>query len=171
MWRKTKKKCSPLHSPCALPLPPLGRSPFFSCLAESWEPGRKGRRERARMRDDRKKRDTERARERFKPSRGRRERNEDMRGGEGADRRNVSQGYVMTGRKPLSPLLLPLFSYFSLVQGMHGTRKGNGSKRMRERKGESGRSLPCLTFFVPLTSPSHSSDAYSCQKSVERSEW
>ena len=124
------------------------------------------------MRDDRKKRDTERARERFKPSRGRRERNEDMRGGEGADRRNVSQGYVMTGRKPLSPLLFPFSLLFLLfAQGMHGTRKGNGSKRMRERKGESGRSLSCLTFFVPLTSPSHCSDAYSCQKSVERSEW
>ena len=57
---------------------------------------------------------------------------------------------------------LPFFS---------GTRKGNGSKRMRESIGESGRSLPCLAFFVPLTSSSHSSDAYSCQKSVERSEW
>ena len=34
------------------------------------------------MRNDRKKRDTERARERFKPSRGRRERNEDRRRGQ-----------------------------------------------------------------------------------------
>ena len=46
------------------------------------------------MRNDRKKRDTERARERFKPSRGRRERNVDRRAGEGVDRRNVSQSYV-----------------------------------------------------------------------------
>ena len=35
------------------------------------------------MRNDRKKRDTERARERFKPSRGRRKRNEDRRRGKG----------------------------------------------------------------------------------------
>ena len=67
---------------------------------------------------------------------------------------------------------LPFFSLILLfAQGMHGTRKGNGSKRMRESNGESGRSLLCLTFFVPLTCSSHSSDAYSCQKSVERSEW
>ena len=32
-----KKKCSPLHSPCALPLPPLARSPFFDCLL--WRKG------------------------------------------------------------------------------------------------------------------------------------
>ena len=79
------------------------------------------------MRDDRKKRDTERARERFKPSRGRRERNEDMRGGEGADRRNVSQGYVMTGRKPLSPLLFPFsLLFFSLRRACMEQGKGMG---------------------------------------------
>ena len=64
------------------------------------------------MRNDRKKSDTDRARESFKSSRGRRERNEDKRMGEGVARRNVSQSYVMKRRKPLSPLLFLLSLLF-----------------------------------------------------------
>ena len=103
------------------------------------------------MRDDRKKRDTERARERFKPSRGRRERNEDMRGGEGADRRNVSQGYVMTGRKPLSPLLLPLFSYFFLSAG-HAWNEEREWVKADERKERRERAKSSVPY---LLCPSH----------------
>ena len=56
--------------------PTILRSPFFSFLV--WRKGGKqegkGRRERTRVRNDRKKSYTERAREGFKPSRGRRDR-------------------------------------------------------------------------------------------------
>ena len=123
------------------------------------------RRERTRMRNDGKERDTEIPRESFKPSRGRRERNEDRKRGEGVDRRNVSQSYVLHERKgaplsaapPFSSLILPL------AQGMHGTRTGKGSKRMRESNGQSGCNLLCPALFVPLNSSSYSPDAYSCQ--------
>ena len=96
-------------------------------------------RERTRMRNDGKERDTERPRESFKPSRGRRERNEDRKRGEGVDRRNVSQSYVIHERKGAPFSAAPLFSLlFLLAQGTHGARTGKGSKRMRESNGQSG---------------------------------
>ena len=55
---------------------------------------------------------------------------------------------------------LPFFSLILLsAQGMHGTRKGKRSKRMRKERRE--RAKPSVSYlFVPLTSSSHSPDAY-----------
>ena len=124
------------------------------------------------MRNDRKKREIQRERERDSSPAEEDEREMKIgEGGRGGQKKCKPKLRNEREEAPFSSALPFLSLILLFAQGMHGTRKGNGSKRMRETNGESGRSLPCLTFFVPLTSSSHSSDTYSCQKSVERSEF
>ena len=84
------------------------------------------RRERTRMRNDGKERDTEIPRESFKPSRGRRERNEDRKRGEGVDRRNVSQSYAIHERKGAPFSAAPPFSLLFFPERRACMERGQG---------------------------------------------
>ena len=104
-------------------------------------------------------REIQRARQSFK---GRRERNEDRRRGEGVDRINVSHSYGMKERKPLSPLLLLLFSNSFLIAGQawNKERKGVKAEERKYRREQAKSSVPYLLRPSPplpltLLMPTH----------------
>ena len=66
--------------------------------------------------------------------------------GEGVDRRNVSQSCILKGRKPLSPCSSSCSLSLLLAQGMHGTRKGKRSERMRKERRE--RAKPSVSYLL-----------------------
>ena len=103
------------------------------------------------MRNDRKKRDTERARERFKPSRGRRREMKIEEGGRGGQKKCKPKLHIK-GTKPVSPLLLLLFSWSFLSAGHAWNEEREevqADEKGKERAGETFRVLPS-SFLSPL---------------------
>ena len=98
------------------------------------------------MRNDRKKRDIERARERFKPSKGRRERNEDRRRGKGWTEECKLKLHIEREEAPFSSAP-PIILLFFLSAG-HAWNEEREWVKADERKERRERAKPSVSYLL-----------------------